>query len=91
MRFAYVLGLLAIVSAGCRSLIWFFTDHPPAPTLARDIGELVGGAIMIFVVSAIAAGIAAFVTRGRGEDFPGLSTGFVVALGFSAIVLMGGG
>jgi hypothetical protein len=91
MRFLKVLGLLAIVAAGCRSLLWFIQDQPQAPTVGRYVGELVGGALFIFLAAAIAAGVAAFVTRGRGEDFPGLAAGFVVALAVSALALANGG
>lgn len=91
MRFLKVLGLLAIVAAGCRSLLWFIQDHPPAPTIGRYVGEIVGGALFIFLAAAIAAGIAAFVTRGRGDDFPGLPFGFVVALVLTAAAYANGG
>ena len=91
MRFMKVLGLLALVAAGCRSLLLFLADHPPAATIGRYVGEIVGGGLFIFVVAAIGAGIAAFVTRGRGEDFPGLPTGFVIALTLTALVYLNGG
>ncbi len=89
MRFLKVLGLLLIVAAACRGLLLVVAGHASASTGGRYVGEIVGGGLAIFVVAAIGAGIAALVTRNRGYDFPGLSTGFVVALGVSALVYLG--
>lgn len=91
MRFVKVLGLLVLVAAACRLALLVIVGHPSGSTGGRYWGEVFGGALMIFVIAAIGAGIAALVTRGRGYDFPGFQTGFVVALAFTAMALVNGG
>lgn len=90
MRFLKVLGILLIVAAVCRLALFVIVGHPSGSTGGRYWGEVFGGALMIFAVAAIGAGIAALITRGRGYDFPGLQTGFVIALLFTAMSFMGG-
>jgi cytochrome b561 len=91
MRFLKVLGILLIVAAACRLVLFLLTGHGSLATGGRYAGELVGGVLFIFAVAAIAAGIAALISRGRGYDFPGLQTGFVAALAITAMAYAGGG
>lgn len=90
MRFLRVLGLLLLVAAVCRLALFVIVGHPSGSTGGRYWGEVLGGALMIFAVAAIGAGIAALITRGRGYDFPGLQTGFIVALALTAMVFVNG-
>jgi hypothetical protein len=91
MRFLKVLGLLLVIAAVCRLALFVIVGHPSTATGGRYWGEIVGGALLIFVVAAIGAGIAAIFARGRGYDFPGLQTGFIVALALTAMVFFNGG
>lgn len=84
MRFLKVLGLLAIVAVVCRVVLFLIAGHQSVSIGGRYAGEIVGGALVIFLAAGLAAGIAAFVTRGRGDDFPGLSFGLVAALVLTA-------
>lgn len=86
MKFVRVLGILLIVAVGCRWLLVLIAGHPPGPSAGRYLGEIVGGGLFIFLTAAIGAGVAAYVTRGRGDDFPGLQTGLAVALAFSLML-----
>jgi hypothetical protein len=45
---------------------------------------------LIFAASAIAAGIAAYMTRGKYTEYPGLSTGLIVALATTVLMYLTG-
>ena len=86
MKFAKVLVLLFIFAIGCRWLLVIAAGHPPRPNVGRYLGEIVGGAVFIFLAAAIGAGVAAYVRRGRNDDYPGLQPGFTIALAVTIMV-----
>lgn len=90
MRFLKVLGLLFVVAAACRLALLVIVGHPSGSTGGRYWGEVFGGMLLIFVIAATGAGIGALISRGRGYDFPGLQTGFIVALALTAAVFVNG-
>ena len=85
-----VLGLLAAVAAAC-AISLVLTVGPLDPYIATPamIGREVGGWLTIFAVAAIGAAIAALVTRKRGHNYPGLTTGTVLAIAVAFMSWLG--
>lgn len=83
MRFLKTLGLLLIVAAVCR-LALFLVVGPAFAGSGNRYGSEVAGALLIYMVAGVGAGIAALITRERDDDFPGLQTGLLTALIFTA-------
>ena len=83
MRFLKTLGLLLIAATGCQLLLLLVVGPTFSGIGNRYVGEIVG-ALLIYTVAGIGAGIAAFVTQERDHfAFPGLQTGLLTALLFT--------
>ena len=75
------------IAAVCRLALFLVGGHSSVGTGNRYVSDVVG-IMMIFVVAGIGAAIAALLRRARGNDLPGLQTGFAVALAFTMMVYM---
>jgi len=91
MRFIKVVGILVLIAVVCRTALILLLGRPPSASLGLGVTDAAGGGLMIFGLSTIAAGIAAFVTRDRGDTYPGLTTGVIVALVVTALMFLNGG
>lgn len=91
MRFIKVLGILVLVAVACRAVLILLLGHPPGIAIGRFVSDAAGGGLLIFAVSAVAAGIAAYFTRARVEEYPGLTAGVVVALIVTGLMYVSGG
>lgn len=82
MQFLKTLGLLMIAAAVCRLALLLIVEPAFAGTGNRYVGEIVG-ALLIYVIAGIGAGIAVLITPERYNAFPGLQTGLLTALLFT--------
>src|SRR5262249_26978843 len=89
MRFFRTLPWLALVATACVSGLHFVVPPSMANNLAGQIGYGINRWLMIFVPSAVWAGIAALVTTQRQPPgpYPGLVIGIFVAGLFTLMIV----
>jgi len=86
MRFIKVMALLALVAVLCRTMLILFLGRPPGIPSGRGISEIAGGGLLIFALSVVAAGIAAYIARDREDDLPGFKAGVIAALAAGVLI-----
>ncbi len=91
MALAKVLGILVLVAVACRAVLILLLGHPPGISFGGVLSLAAGGGLLIFAASAIAAGIATYMTRGTHTEYPGFTTGLIVALVTTVLMYLTGG
>ena len=81
------LALLAIIGRTLQVLTVGFTNPQSGLRMDMMINRELGGAIFVFIVGAIGAGIAAFVTRKKRDPYAGLTTGTVLIVSLTALLI----
>ena len=90
MPLAKVLGILVLVAVACRAILILLLGHPPGISFGGVLSLAAGGGLLIFAASAIAAGIAAYLTQSESAEYPGLTSGLIVAIAVAVIMYLAG-
>jgi hypothetical protein len=90
MPLVKVLGVLVLVAVACRAVLILLLGHPPGISFGGVLSLAAGGGLLIFAASAIAAGIAAYMARGEHTEYPGVTTGVIVALATTVLMYFTG-
>jgi hypothetical protein len=88
MPFIKVAAVLAFVAIICRAVLIVLTGQTPGIPFGRGVAEIAGGGILIFALSAIAAGVAAYFAPDQKDEFPGLKIGVVAALAATGLLYL---
>jgi len=90
MRFIKVAAILVCVAVACRAVLVVLLGRPPGVPGGSGVAEIAGGGLLIFALSAVAAGIAAYFTADRGDHLPGLKAGVVAAAAATVLIYIYG-
>ena len=91
-----VLGLLAIYALVCKGILFVIVGPQGGYPIGLNgrvivstlLGRELGGAIFLFLVGAMGAGVVALMTRKRPARFPGLKTGTALTLALAGLNLV---
>jgi hypothetical protein len=82
---------LLLIAVACKLLLTLLVGPTSSAgaSAAERLGQEVGSALVIFLASAVAGGVSAFIRRSRGLDYAGLGAGAVAAIIVTLLLVAG--